>query len=93
MRNGKEGHEFNVRVVLGRVGDDVVDIMAALPPAKAQPTNKVGNEDADNGVGFKIVRDTHMAGIMGREDYLVPEEAEKDSGKLVPACTKEIQEG
>jgi len=33
--DGEEGHVFDVWVVFGGVGDDVVDVVVAFPPADA----------------------------------------------------------
>jgi len=33
--DGEEGHVFDVRVVFGGVGDDVVHVVVAFPPADA----------------------------------------------------------
>ena len=75
MRDGKEWNVLDIRIVIGTVGDDVVDIVVALPPATAETTEKVGNEYADTAVDVEVVGDAHMAGIMDREDQLVPEHA------------------
>ena len=64
---------FDVRVVFGGVGDDVVDVVVAFPPADAEAADEVGDEDADAGVDVEVVRDAHVAGVVGGEDELVPE--------------------
>lgn len=79
MGNGEERHVLDVRVVLGLVGDDVVHIVASLPPSQTQSSDPVGNNDADCGVDVEIVRDAHVAGIMGCEDKLLPEAPEEES--------------
>jgi len=55
------------------VGDKVVDVVAALPPANGQTTTEVGNEDAYQGIVHKVLSDASMASIMGSEHYLVLE--------------------
>ena len=82
-RDGDEGHVFDVWVVFRRVGDNVVDVMVALPPAYGETTQKVGNEDAYASIDVKIVRDAHVAGVMSGKDELVPEHAQKSARKSV----------
>ena len=79
MGDGEEGHEFDVGVMFGGVGDDVVDVVAPLPPAQTEAAEKVGDDDADDGVDGEIMGDAHMAGIMGGEDQLMPEDAEEET--------------
>lgn len=75
------------------VGDDVVDIVVAFPPANAEATDEIGDEDADAGVYMEVVRDAHMPSVVGGEDELVPEEAEEDSGEGVVAVVEEGEGG
>lgn len=85
MGDGEEGHVLNVRVMFRGVGDNVVDIVVALPPAKAEAAEKVGDDDSNNGVEGEGVCYSHMAGVVGGEDKLVPEHAEEESARAVPA--------
>ena len=85
MGNSEEWQVLNIRIVLGRVGYDVVDIVASLPPAQTQTSKPVGNKHANDRVDLKVVSDTHMSSIMSGKDQLVPENAQKDSAGLVPA--------
>ena len=41
MRDCEEGHVLDIRVVLGRIGHDVVDVVIVLPPAKGEATKKI----------------------------------------------------
>lgn len=43
MRNGQKRHVFNIRIMFGRIRDDVVDVVISLPPAKAEPSQEIGN--------------------------------------------------
>ena len=83
--DGEEGHVLNVRIVFGGIGDDVVDVVVALPPAEAEAAEEVGDDDADDGVEGEGVRDSHVPGVVGGEDELVPEHAEEESAGAVPA--------
>ena len=76
--DGEEGHVLDVRVVGGGVGDEVVDVVVALPPAAGEAAEEVGNHDADAGVGVEVVGDAHVAGVVDGEDELVPEGAEEE---------------
>ena len=67
----------------------MMDVVVAFPPAYTQPANEVGDEDADTGVEVEVVRDAHVAGVVGSEDKLVPEEAKDDGGERVVAVVEE----
>ncbi len=60
------------------VGDEVVHVVAALPPADGQPATKVANEHGQQAVDLKAARDGEMRGIMRREHDLVPEQAQEE---------------
>lgn len=83
--DGEEGHVLNVRVVFGGVGDNVVDIVVALPPAEAKAAEEVGDDYSDNGVEGEGVRYSHVTGVVGGEDQLMPEDAEEEPAGAVPA--------
>jgi len=68
MRDSKEGDMLNIRIVSWAVGDNVVNIVVALPPATAETTEEVRNEDPDAAVDVEVMGDAHMASIMNRED-------------------------
>jgi len=53
------------------VGDEMVDIVTALPPANGQATTEVGNENTYQCIIHKVLRDASMASIMCGEHYLV----------------------
>ena len=57
------------------VRDQMVDVVTALPPANAQPTTQVCNEDADERVHGQVVRNAPVAGVMRGEHDLMPEQA------------------
>lgn len=81
MRQGGGGHEFDIWVVLGRIGHDMVDVAAAFPPAQTESPEEVSDENANAGINLEVVCNSHVAGIMGCEHELVPEAAEKQAGK------------
>ena len=89
----EKGDVFDVGIVFGGVGDDMVDVVIAFPPADTQPTHEVGDEDADAGVDVEVVRDAHVAGVVGGEDKLVPDEAEKEGGEGVVTVVEESEGG
>jgi len=70
-RGGEEGDVLDVRVVFGMVGDEVVDVVAAFPPANGEAAAEVGDEDADEGVGDKVVGDASVAGVVRGEHDLM----------------------
>ena len=55
------------------VGDEVVDVVAALPPSDGQATAKVGDEHAEQRVHDEVLGDGTMAGIVRGEHDLVLE--------------------
>lgn len=67
--------------------------MAALPPAHGQAAAKVGNEEGDEGVDLEVVGDGAVAGVVGGEHDLLPEEAERDGRQHVPLVLEQEQEG
>ncbi len=70
-RGGEERDVLDVWVVLGVVGDEVVDVVAAFPPADGEAAAEVGDEDTDEGVGNEVVGDASVAGVVGREHDLM----------------------
>jgi hypothetical protein len=61
------------------VGDEVVDVVAALPPAHGEAAAKVGNEDGDEGVDGEVVGDGEVTSIVSGEHDLVLQELVKRS--------------
>lgn len=79
--------------MLWRIGHNMVDVVIALPPSHAEPSKIVCNDDSDHRVDVEVVSDAHMAGIMSREDELVPEAAKEESGRAIPTpAEKDIRE-
>ena len=81
---------LDVGVVLGGVCDNVMYIVVPLPPADGEAAEKVGDQDADAGVDVEIMSDPHVAGVVGGEDQLVPEEAKKTAGEEVLGFMEEV---
>lgn len=53
------------------VGDQVVDVVAALPPSHGQTAAEVGDEEADEGVEGEVVGDGSVSGVVSSEHDLV----------------------
>jgi hypothetical protein len=53
------------------VGDEVVDVVAALPPSDGQATAKVGDEDTNEGIDDEVVGDGTMASVVSCEHDLM----------------------
>ena len=66
------------------VGDEVVDVVVALPPAQAEPAEAVGGDDPHHRVGREGVRAALVAGVVGGGDELVTESAQEDAAGAVP---------
>lgn len=92
VRDGEERHMFDIWIVLRGIGDNVVHIVVSFPPADAQAAKEVRDQDSDAGVYVERVRYTHVTGIMGGEDELVPGEAERKRGESVVAGAEEQDE-
>lgn len=84
VRDGEKGQVFDIRIVLRAVGDDMVNVVVALPPAQTQATDEVGNDDTDNTVDVEMVRNTHVPSVVGREDQLMPEGPKTEGAWYVP---------
>jgi hypothetical protein len=67
------------------VGDEMVDVVAALPPADGQAAAKVGDEHGDQAVDLELAGDGTVRGVVGGEHDLVPEEPEEECRRHVPA--------
>lgn len=67
--------------MLACVGHDMVDVVAAFPPAQTESPEEVSDENANACVNLEVVCDSHVVGIMGREHELVPEAAEEQAGE------------
>lgn len=92
MRDCEDRHVLDVRIVLRCVCDNVVHIMASLPPAEAEATDEVRNDDANNGVDDKVVSDAHVAGVVGGEDQLMPEKTKEDCAERIPPFPQKVDE-
>lgn len=81
--DGEERHVFDVRVVLGRVGDDVVHVVVPLPPADRQAADVVGYEDRNAAVDVENVGDADVRRVVRGEDQLMPQHADQGTGEGV----------
>lgn len=66
--DGEEGHVLDVWVVFGGIGHYVMNVVVTFPPSQTQSTEEVGYDDPDDRVDGEIVRDAHVACIVGGED-------------------------
>ena len=57
--------------MLRMVGDQVVNVVTALPPPNGQATAEVGNKDPNHSVGEHGMSDTSMTCVMGSKHYLM----------------------
>ncbi|RUS14935.1 hypothetical protein BC937DRAFT_93142 [Endogone sp. FLAS-F59071] len=85
-RKGEEGQVLNVGVILHVVRNNVMNVMAFLPPTDAQTSHEIAEEGPDEGVQLADMRDPVVPGIMGRKGDLVPEACEEDGSKEVVPC-------
>ena len=80
---------MNVGVVFGHVGDEMVNVVAGLPPADAEAAAKVCNEGTDKCVCDKVASDSTVAGVVCCEHDLLPEKTKEDGRSHVPLDVEE----
>lgn len=57
--------------MFGHVGDEMVNVVASLPPANAEAAAEVGDECADECVVYEVSGDAAVTGVMGCEHDLL----------------------
>mmetsp|Transcript_8151 Transcript_8151/g.12122 ORF Transcript_8151/g.12122 Transcript_8151/m.12122 type:complete len:232 (+) Transcript_8151:700-1395(+) len=72
FRNGKNGQMLNIRIMLDRIGDNVVHIVTPLPPTDAEPRKKVTKKQTQRRIQNTIVRNAIMPQIMPNKRRLLP---------------------
>lgn len=70
--DGEERHVFDVRVVFGGIGDEMVHVVVLLPPTGAETAAVTGYEHGQGRIDVEVMGDTHVCGIMDYECELVP---------------------
>ena len=86
--SAEERDILDVGVVMGIIGDEVMDVVTALPPADGKAAAEVSDEDANEGIGGEILGNATMTGVVGGEHYLMPEETKEEGGGFVPAMVE-----
>lgn len=81
--SGKEGHVLVVGIVLWHVGDQVVHVVGALPPANREAVAKVGHKGPNDGIDDEVAGDAAVARVMGDKHDLLLERGGR-KGMLVP---------
>lgn len=89
VRDGKEGNVLNIWIMIRAVGDDVMNIVVALPPAATQAAKEIRDDDTDAAVHVKVVSDAHVTCVVNSEDQLVPEHSEEYAREGVPTTSKQ----
>ena len=64
--------------------------MTSLPPAKAEASDEVRNNDTNHGIDRKVVSDAHVTGVVGGERQLMPEKTEEDGTKKIPPFPQKV---
>jgi hypothetical protein len=88
-RGGEQGDVLDIGVVLRHVGDEVVHIVAGLPPADTKTAAKVCNEGTDKCVCDKVASDSTVAGVVCCEHDLLPEKTKEDGRGHIPLDVEE----
>lgn len=55
---------MDIRVVLGMVGYEMVDVVVILPPAQAEAADPVGNECTENAIRDGAACDSRVSGVV-----------------------------
>jgi len=76
----------------GVVGDEMMHVVTAFPPANRQAAAEVGDEHADQGVRDEFMGDAHVSGVVGGEHDLMPEQTEEDGRGHVPFAPQRCDE-
>ena len=84
----KEWHKLDIWVVFGRVRDDVMDIMTALPPTHRKTSTEIRGKNGNACVDKVVMCNAHVTSIMGDESELVPEETEEYCRETVVGVVK-----
>jgi hypothetical protein len=75
------------------VGDEVMDVMAALPPTNTETAEKVCNEYSNNGIKHNVVRYGQVSRIVSDKHYLLPKKSQKTSrDNKMAICEKKDEE-
>jgi hypothetical protein len=92
-RSSEKRDVLKVGIVFGHVGDEMVDIVRALPPSDAETTAEVCNEGTDKSVEDEVASDAAVAGVVSGEHDLLPEHAQEAGRCEVPLGAEEVDEG
>lgn len=79
MRNGKEGHVLDIRVVLRSIGHNVVNIVVVFPPSNRKSADEIRDKNSNKRIYLVVVCDANVSGVVGSEYQLVPHEAERQA--------------
>ncbi len=89
--NGKVRHVLDIRVVFGRVGHNVMDVVVPLPPAYGKAAEEIGNDDTNDRVQLEVVRDAIVAGVVCNEDELVPRHPHEHRTQRIVSAVQECE--
>ena len=63
---------LKIGIVFGHVGDEVVDVVRALPPTNGQPAAEISHECSNQSVSHKVARNSTVSSIVcGKHDLLL----------------------
>jgi len=92
-RSREKRDVLKVGVVLGHVGDKMVDVVGALPPSNAKATAEVCDESADQGIGDEVASNATVASIVSSEHDLLPEHAQEAGRCEIPLGAEKVDKG
>jgi hypothetical protein len=92
-RSREKRNVLKVGIVFGHVGDEMVNVVRALPPTNAEATAEVGNESTDKGVEDEVASDATVTGVVSSEHDLLPEHTQEAGRCEIPLSAEEVDEG
>ena len=54
---------LDIRIMLRRIGHDMVDIVISFPPTETQASQEISNNDSNYGIKDEVVCNAHMSGL------------------------------
>lgn len=91
MRDCKERHMLDIRIVLRGISHNMVNIVIALPPAHRKSANIICDENCEHGIDLVVMCDANMASIMSSENQLMPHQTQAQATQRVLAIFQAYQ--
>lgn len=83
---------LKIGIVFRHVGNEMVDVVRALPPSNTKATAEVCDESTDQGIGYEVASDATVTSIVSSEHDLLPEHAQEACRCEIPLSAEEVNE-